>query len=100
MPRDVIISQTYSPAPCSAQSWRNAALVTPAIGASTTGLGTSRSPNRSVRGNVAVVMPPLSQPPRFASSCTVFEQRFGAEARKSGSGQWQRLLWGPGDGVG
>src|SRR6185503_15136760 len=52
-PRLVIISQTYRPAPCSAQSRRYAALVMPAIGASTTGTGTVSGPR--VRG-----MPRLS----------------------------------------
>ena len=50
MPRDVIISHTYSPAPCSAQSWRNAAFVTPAIGASTTGVSTLSAPIRRADG--------------------------------------------------
>src|SRR3954469_7264649 len=57
MPREVIISQTYRPAPCSAQSRRYAALVMPAIGARTTGTGTVSGPR--VRG-----MPRLSGSPR------------------------------------
>ncbi|GAA3616086.1 hypothetical protein GCM10022236_17790 [Microlunatus ginsengisoli] len=63
MPRLVIISQTNRPAgraavPCSAlsrHSWRYAALVIPAIGASTTGVPTSigpiRNPTRELSGS-------------------------------------------------
>src|SRR5437868_8387022 len=49
-PRDVIISQTYRPAPCSAQRRRYAALVMPAIGASTTGVSTVTDPRVSEVG--------------------------------------------------
>src|SRR5665648_750310 len=45
--REVTISATYSPAPCSRHSRRNARLVTPAIGASTTGVSTTIGPIRS-----------------------------------------------------
>src|SRR5690242_1967568 len=68
MPREVIISQTYRPgspeeprdeasrrAPCSRHSRRYAALVMPAIGASTTGASTRSGPSCNA------VMPPLSQ---------------------------------------
>src|SRR4051794_28656556 len=48
-PRLVTISHTYNPAPCSRHSCRYAALVTPAIGASTTGVATSIGPTRSPR---------------------------------------------------
>ena len=44
--RDVTISATYSPAPCSRHRRRNARFVTPAIGASTTGVWTSIGPMR------------------------------------------------------
>src|SRR5690554_3915204 len=60
-PRLVIISQTYSPAPCSLQSLRYAALVIPAIGASATGATRSRAPRRNGPGRTsAVVTAPLS----------------------------------------
>ena len=36
---DVIISHTYRPAPCSAQSWRKAAFVTPAVNAAAPAYG-------------------------------------------------------------
>src|SRR5699024_2719602 len=63
MPREVIISHTYRPAPCSRHSLRNGALVTPAMGASTTGVGISRSPSRSGRPMVSVaVIIPFSHP--------------------------------------
>src|SRR5450756_720958 len=45
--RDVTISATYRPAPCSRHRRRNARLVTPAIGASTTGVSTVIGPIRS-----------------------------------------------------
>src|SRR5665647_2834538 len=45
--REVTISATYRPAPCSRHSRRNARLVTPAIGASTTGVSTTIGPIRS-----------------------------------------------------
>src|SRR6476646_5337564 len=54
--RDVIISQTYRPAPYSRQSRRNATLVIPAIGASTTGGSTVSDPRcRVVRSAVEVL---------------------------------------------
>ncbi len=49
IPREVIISHTYSPAPCSAHSRRYAAFVMPAIGASTTGVSIVRLPSFSMR---------------------------------------------------
>jgi len=45
--REVTISATYSPPPFSRHSRRNAALVMPAIGASTTGVSTTSEPMRS-----------------------------------------------------
>ena len=56
--REVTISLTRTPGPpyaadASRQSWRNAVLVMPAIGASTTGVAITRVPSRND------VMPPL-----------------------------------------
>src|SRR5262249_59967243 len=72
--RVVTISHTYRPAPCSRQSWRNATLVMPAIGASTTGGSTtyrpstspatsSRIPHRSNRAETLTVHARESAPP-------------------------------------
>src|SRR6478735_5708825 len=67
--RDVTISATYSPAPDSRHRRRNAALVTPAMGARTTGVsmvrgpmrnGGSTAPERAGTAGVVRVMPPLS----------------------------------------
>ena len=60
--REVIISLTYRPAPYSRHRRRNAVLVMPAIGASTTGASSSMGPMRRVRaGARAVVTVPFSQ---------------------------------------
>ena len=48
--REVTISLTYSPAPYSRHSRRKPRLVTPAIGASTTGTSASTAPPRSAPG--------------------------------------------------
>src|SRR3954451_1237878 len=56
-PRLGIISQTYRPAPCSAHSRRYAALVMPAMGASTTGVSTRSEPSTSARGRAEVIRP-------------------------------------------
>ncbi len=61
--RDVTISATYSPAPCSRHSRRKARLVTPAIGARTTGVSMVSGPRRSGGSrSVVVVTPGFSHP--------------------------------------
>src|SRR5699024_4366719 len=55
-PREVIISHTYNPAPCSAPRGRKAAFVTPAMGARTTGTLTPSEPRRNGRAAVPVLL--------------------------------------------
>src|SRR5690625_2980464 len=55
-PREVIISHTYNPAPCSAHRVRKAAFVTPAMGARTTGTLISSEPRRNGRATVPVLL--------------------------------------------
>src|SRR5450759_4691400 len=62
--REVTISATYSPPPFSRHSRRNAALVIPAIGASTTGVSTTIRPMRSGgRTRVSEVVTRVILPP-------------------------------------
>src|SRR3954464_5656652 len=63
--RDVTISLTYKPAPCSRQSCRNAWFVMPAIGASTTGAPTSYGPILNPReGTPDILSAPIPSMPR------------------------------------
>src|SRR6188768_685666 len=94
--REVTISATYRPAPDSRQRRRNAALVTPAMGARTTGVsmvsgpmrnGGSTAPGRAGTAGVVRVMDPFS--PRCSS----------AEQPAVLLGQPDRLRSGPGTGL-
>src|SRR6476620_10028928 len=85
-PREVIISQTYSPAPCSAHRRRYAALVMPAIGASTTGVSTTSDPRVSEVGSVRG-MRTLSDAPHRSPKCGVT----GALGSRPGDQPWSAL---------
>src|SRR5665811_534833 len=98
--REVTISATYRPPPFSRHSRRNAALVMPAIGASTTGVSTTSEPMRSGGRTGAaevvtwVILPQLNLwaaraapgrgiadglPPAVPTAATASEQRSGPD---------------------